>query len=95
MLVYVDGIIVIDNSPKHINLLIRKLNALFALKQLGKLEYFLGIEVEHLQDGSLFLSQTKYIKDLLDKAKMVEDKGVPTPMISSLKFSIHGTYFLK
>lgn len=33
----------------------------------------------------------KYIKDLLSKANMSDAKGVPTPMISSLKLSKHGT----
>lgn len=65
------------------------LNAQFALKQFGKLEYFLGIKVEHLKDGFLFISQTKYIKDLLVEAKMINIKGMPTPMIF---FLIGGNY---
>lgn len=94
MLVYVDDIIVTGNSPTHIQQLIQKLNSQFALKQLGDLEYFLGIEVSHQPDGSLFMSQAKYIRDLLTKAKLSEAKSVPTPMISSLKLSKHGTDYL-
>lgn len=33
-------------------------------------DYFLGIEVQHLHDGSLLLFQSKYIQDLLVEAKM-------------------------
>lgn len=95
MLVYVDDIIVTGNSQSHIQQLIQKLHSQFALKQLGKLEYFLGIEVTQYSNGSLFLSQAKYLKDLLSKANMAESKGSPTPMISSLKLSKHGTYVFK
>lgn len=91
MLVYVDDIIITGNSTTQIQALVTKLNSHFSLKQLGNLEYFLGIKVSHLKNGSLFLSQTKYIKDLLSKVNLSEAKGVPTPMISNLKLSKHGT----
>ncbi|PNY03730.1 histone deacetylase [Trifolium pratense] len=54
-----------SNSLPKIQQLISKLNAEFALKQLGVLDYFLGIEVFHLANGALLLSQAKYIRDLL------------------------------
>jgi histone deacetylase 1/2 len=87
VLVYVDDIIITGSSLSHIQHLISKLNAEFALKQLGVLDYFLGIEVFHLPNGSLLLSQAKYIRDLLSKAKMETANGMPTPMASSLKLS--------
>ncbi|RDX76603.1 Copia protein, partial [Mucuna pruriens] len=61
MLVYVDDIIITGDQLSLIQHYISKLNTQFALKELGNLEYFLGIEVHHLQNGSLFLSQTKYV----------------------------------
>lgn len=64
------------------------------MKQLGNLEYFSGIEVPLQYNVSLFPSQTKYIKDLLTKVKIVGAKGMHTPMISSLNLSKHRTYFL-
>lgn len=93
MLVYVDDIIITGSSPTRIQNLITKLNSQFALKQLGNLDYFLGVEVSHQRNGALFLSQTKYAKDLLSKAKS-DAKGLPTPMASNLKLSKHGAdYF--
>jgi histone deacetylase 1/2 len=91
VLVYVDDIIITGSSLSHIQQLISKLNAEFALKQLGVLDYFLGIEVFHLPNGSLLLSQAKYIRDLLSKAKMETANGMPTPMASSLKLSKVGS----
>ena len=45
MLEYVDDIIVTGNNPMFIKSLVTKLNTEFSLKDLGNLNYFLGIEV--------------------------------------------------
>lgn len=90
-LVYVDDIILTGSSPQPISDLISKLNAKFALKQLGDLDYFLGIEVKHTPHGSLVLSQAKYIQELLAKATMLEANPINTPMVSSCKLSKFGT----
>ncbi|KAI5425964.1 hypothetical protein KIW84_031693 [Lathyrus oleraceus] len=58
---------------------------------LGKLDYFLGIEVTHLPNGSLHLSQTKYLTDLLSKTNMLNSNGMPTPMVSTSKLSRIGS----
>lgn len=87
VLVYVDDIIITGNSAPFITKLISKLNTDFSLKQLGKLEYFLGIEVTHLANGSLFLSQAKYLTDLLAKVNMLNANSMPTPMVSTSKLS--------
>lgn len=91
ILVYVDDIIITGNSSTQIAKVIMTLNGIFALKDLGNLNYFLGIEVKVRSDGGLFLSQTKYIQDLLQKAGMVIAKGVKTPMTSGLKLFKEGT----
>lgn len=56
----------------------------FALKDLGILSYFRGIEVLYDMD-CLYLSQRKYIRDLLTKVNMIECKGIDTPMSIGLK----------
>jgi histone deacetylase 1/2 len=45
VLVYVDDIIVASSIPDATTTLLKKLNEDFALKDLGDLHYFLGIEV--------------------------------------------------
>ena len=57
---------------------------LICIKDLGKLSYSLGIEVQKTIEG-LHLSHKKYITSLLCRAKMQYAKGVGTPMTSSQK----------
>lgn len=78
-------------SPQLISDLISKLNAKFALKQLGELDYFLGLEVKKTKSGSLILSQAKYIRELLSRASMVDANPINSPMVSSCKLSKFGT----
>ena len=56
--VCVDDIIVTENNIVLIQSLISQLNSIFSLKELGDLDYFLGIEVKSQPDGSLFLTQS-------------------------------------
>lgn len=69
-----------------------KLNAKFALQHLDKPKYFLGIEAKSQKDGSMLLTQAKYIHDLLNQGNMVDSKRIwSTLMIINLKLSKHGT----
>jgi hypothetical protein len=53
VLVYVDDIIVASSSPSATTTLLRNLEKDFALKDLGDLHYFLGIEVTKINNGIL------------------------------------------
>ncbi|KAA3471069.1 putative LRR receptor-like serine/threonine-protein kinase [Gossypium australe] len=55
------------------------LSAACSLKDLGLSNFFLGIEVKYTIEG-LFLSQHKYIMELLQKCHMDQANGSPTPM---------------
>lgn len=80
MLLYVDDIIVTGNNSHIIHSLITNLNSVFSLKDLGSLDYFLGNEVKRQPNGSLYLTQGKYIRDLLFKTNKLAIKPVPTSM---------------
>ena len=49
------------------------------IKELGKLKYFLGIEVVYSTQG-IFISQQKYVIDLLIETGKIGCKPVSTPM---------------
>ncbi|KAJ9561212.1 hypothetical protein OSB04_006372 [Centaurea solstitialis] len=52
----------------------------FKMKDLGRLKYFLGIEVLRSKQG-IFICQKKYVLDLLAETGMVDCKPVDTPMM--------------
>jgi len=91
VLIYVDDIIITGSSSLAIQNLIKILHTNFALKDLGKLHYFLGIETTWTPEGNLHLSQSKYIRDLLRKTNMTGASPQPTPMISSLRLTQEGS----
>jgi hypothetical protein len=89
ILFYVDDIIIVSSSSSATDRLLSQLQADFAVKDLGTLNYFLGIEVHHTSHG-LLLTQQKYIKDLMTRTNMAAAKGVSTPMLPSDKLSLNG-----
>ncbi|WJX96151.1 hypothetical protein P8452_77393 [Trifolium repens] len=91
VLIYVDDILITGSSPHLIKDLIQKLAIEFALKQMGEVDYFLGIEVHHMSSGGLLLNQSKYIRDLLIKTNMENSKPIGSPMVSNCKLSKFGT----
>ena len=66
LLVHVDDIIITGTSSQQVQQFITTLAHRFSLKDLGPLAYFLGVEAIHTS-YDLFLSQYKYIRDLLEK----------------------------
>ena len=59
------------------------------MKDLGPMHYFLGLEVWQRSD-EIFLSQGKYIVDVLKRFGMIDCKSMATPMVSNLK-KLHET----
>ncbi|KAJ0483795.1 putative RNA-directed DNA polymerase [Helianthus annuus] len=87
VLVYVDDIIVTGNHPQAINDVIAKLSSAFAVKDLGTLHYFLGIEIVP-HGKNIILSQRKYISELITKVGLIDCKPVPSPMSNSQVLSL-------
>ncbi len=91
VLIYVDDILITGTHSTVIQSLLVKLRSDFALKDLGELSYFLGIQV-HRTTTSLHLRQSKYILDLLNKSRMVGAKAFRSPCLTGSKLSfVDGT----
>jgi histone deacetylase 1/2 len=87
VLVYVDDIIVASSSQDATVALLKDLQEDFALKDLGDLHYFLGIEVKRSSDG-LLLTQSRYASDVLSRSGMDKAKSVDTPLSTSERLSL-------
>ncbi|GKB07978.1 putative RNA-directed DNA polymerase [Tanacetum coccineum] len=84
LIIYVDDMIIIGNDKEEITKLKKNLFTEFEMKDLGRLKYFLGIEVLRSKQG-IFMYQKKYVLDLLAEIGMVDCKPADTPMIVNQK----------
>ncbi|KAK4272421.1 hypothetical protein QN277_020983 [Acacia crassicarpa] len=64
LIVYVDDLLIFGSDEKQVQTLIQAMSAMFSLKDLGDVSYFLGVEFTRTPTG-LLLSQKKYIRELL------------------------------
>jgi hypothetical protein len=77
--IYVDDIIFGSTNKSTCEEFSRIMIQKFEMSMMGELKYFLGFQVKQLQDGT-FISQTKYIQDILTKFGMKDAKPIKTPM---------------
>ena len=80
--------IINENDDEEIIDLQKHLANEFEMKNLGGLKYFLGIEVARSKQG-IFLSQRKYILDLLAETGMLECKPADTLITQNERLSIY------
>ena len=83
-IVYVDDIIITSSDRDGIQKLKQHLFNHFQTKDLGKLKYFLRIEVAQ-SNSRVVISQRKYTLDILADIGMLDYKPVNTPMNPNVK----------
>lgn len=77
--VYVDDLLVTGSSVSNIMKFKAQMNMEFEMSDLGKLAYYLGIEVEQNRDFTE-LKQSAYARKLLEKANLLGCNSVKYPM---------------
>ncbi|CAL2240277.1 unnamed protein product [Prunus armeniaca] len=87
LIIYVDDMIITGDDTEEIDKLKHYLSTEFEMKDLGGLKYFLGIEVARSQQG-IFLSQRKYVLDLLNETGMLGCKPADTPIVHNHNLEI-------
>lgn len=87
LLLYLDDIIITSSAPTLIYSFIDRLSHEFAMKDLGDLHYFLGVQVVRTP-SSLFLSQHKYVLDLIKRFRMHTCKHVRTSVASKTSLTL-------
>ena len=89
---YVDDIVITGSDSKGISSLKSFLQSQFHTKDLGMLRYFLGIEVIRSKHG-IFLSQRKYMFDLLSKTGKLGVKPCSSFILPNVHLAREGETF--
>ncbi|GJX06590.1 hypothetical protein Tco_0194522 [Tanacetum coccineum] len=77
--VYVDDIIFGSSNPKLCREFETLMHDKFKMSAMGELNFFLGLQVLQKKDG-IFLSQDKYVVDILKKFGLSDVRSANTPM---------------
>jgi hypothetical protein len=77
--IYVDDIIFGSTNKSTCEEFSRIMVQKFEMSMMGELRYYLGFQIKQLQEGT-FISQTKYIQDILKKFGMKDAKPIKIPM---------------
>ena len=80
LIVYVDDMIITRDDAEEISRLQEQLSTKFEMKNLIGLKYCLEIEVARSR-RDIFLSQRKYVLDLLLEVGLLESKPTNTPIV--------------
>jgi hypothetical protein len=83
--VYVDDIIFGSDDDRLSQKFAKDMHNEFEMSLLGQLSFFLRLQIHQINQG-IFISQTKYIKEMLKRFRMEDCKPFITPMQTSCKF---------
>jgi hypothetical protein len=86
VLVYVDDITFGCTNHSSVQWFANAMKSKFEMSMFGELSYFLGLQITQNDEG-LFLSQEKYLKEVLKRFQMEDASPVSTPMICGCKLS--------
>ncbi|SCZ96664.1 BZ3500_MvSof-1268-A1-R1_Chr4-4g07530 [Microbotryum saponariae] len=77
---YVDDLLLVGPSTAEIERVLDVLELAYGIKRLGPAKYILGIQVKRGQDGSITLSQERYLRDILARFQFTDAKPASIPM---------------
>ena len=86
---YVDDLILTGNNELMFVEFKKSMMLEFDMTDLGKMRYFLGIEVMQRSDD-IFISQKKYTQEVLERFNMYKCNPVHNPMVPGLELTKNG-----
>jgi hypothetical protein len=84
--IYVDDIVFGGMSDPMVKMFVNQMQSEFEMSLVGELTYFLGLQVKQMED-TIFISQSKYAKNIVKKFGMENANHKRTPAATDLKLS--------
>ncbi|CAM8899909.1 unnamed protein product [Rhodiola kirilowii] len=84
--IYVDDIVFGSNTQKLVDQFVEQMQKEFKMSMVGEMNYFLGLQVIQKKD-SIFISQSKYAKNLIKKFDLEKASHKRTPVATHLKIT--------
>ncbi|SGY38230.1 BQ5605_C003g01982 [Microbotryum silenes-dioicae] len=85
---YVDNLLIVSPVLNEIERVISGLEQRYGVKRLGPAKYILGIQIRRLDNGSIALSQERYIMDVLARFHFdTTTRGATVPMTPGLSLT--------
>ncbi|GKV17565.1 hypothetical protein SLEP1_g28051 [Rubroshorea leprosula] len=81
---YVDDLIYTGNDKAMFDKFKKSMMAKFDMSDLGLMKYYIGIKVDQSAAG-IFISQKKYVQDILDRFRMKDCNPISTPIDAGMK----------
>jgi hypothetical protein len=86
VLVYVDDIIFGSNNASLEQWFPSTIQFEFEMSMIGELSFFLSLQITQRSEG-IFLSQEKYLREMLKRFQMEDSKTMSTPMVTRCRLS--------
>lgn len=86
---YVDDLIFTGNCEKLIAEFKESMKRRFDMTDLGKMRYFLGVEILQREEG-IYMCQRKFAREVLERFEMDSSNGVSSPIVPGTKVSKKG-----
>jgi len=81
---YVDDLIFTGNNESMFVKFKNSMKLEFDMTDLGKMKYFLGVEIFQNPEG-IYISQRKYAKDILERFRMEKSTSVKNPIVPGVR----------
>ncbi|KAI3692974.1 hypothetical protein L6452_32800 [Arctium lappa] len=82
--IYVDDIIFGSTNDLYCKKFESLMKSEFEMSMMGELTFFLGLQVKQTTEG-IFINQSKYVSDILEKYKLSDSSPMKTPMSTGSK----------
>jgi len=86
---YVDDLLYVGNDEEMCAKFKKSMKEEFEMLDLGKMRYFLGVEISQNRDG-IGLSQQKYVREVLERFNMKDCNSVKNPIVPGTVLSREG-----